>query len=190
MLIPLQITFRNMDASPALESRARELATRLEKFSASIVRCHVVIEAPHRHQHKGELFEVTIEVTVPGKEIAIRRTHPVDPSHQDAYVALRDAFRATRRQLEDYARERRWDVKTHAEPPRGRICELDPQRSFGRIEAEDGRLIYFHRNSILGSRFEDLATGMEVRFAEEPGELGPQASTVHVLRHRHERRPS
>ncbi|HEY7377722.1 MAG TPA: HPF/RaiA family ribosome-associated protein [Steroidobacteraceae bacterium] len=185
MLIPLQITFRNMDPSPALESRARELATRLEKFSASITRCHVVIETPHRHQHKGELFEVRIDVTVPEKEIAIRRTRPADPAHQDAYVALRDAFRAARRQLEKYTRERRREVKTHAEPPRGRICELDPQRNFGRIEADDGRLIYFHRNSVLGSRFEDLATGMEVRFAEEAGELGPQATTVHVLRRRH-----
>jgi cold shock CspA family protein/ribosome-associated translation inhibitor RaiA len=181
MLIPLQVTFRNMDPSPALESRARELAARLEKFSPQIVHCHVVIEAPHRHQHQGELFEVRIDVTVPGKEIAIRRAHPADPSHQDAYVALRDAFRAARRKLQDYVRERRKDVKTHVGLPRGRICELSPQQNFGRIEADDGRLIYFHRNSVLGRRFEELTRGMEVRFAVEAGDLGPQASTVHVL---------
>jgi cold shock CspA family protein len=94
---------------------------------------------------------------------------------------MRDAFKAARRKLQDYERERRGDVKTHAEVPHGRICELDPERNFGRIEAEDGRLIYFHRNSVLGGRFEDLTTGTKVRFAEEAGELGPQASTVHVI---------
>lgn len=170
-----------MELSPALESRARELAARLEKFSPQIMHCHVVIEAPHRHKHQGELYDVRIDITVPGKEIAIRRTRPADHSHEDAYVALRDAFKAARRKLQDYERERRQDVKTHVGLPHGRICELSPERNFGRIEADDGRLIYFHRNSVLGRPFEDLTTGVEVRFAEEPGDLGPQASTVHVI---------
>jgi cold shock CspA family protein len=63
----------------------------------------------------------------------------------------------------------------------GRICEIDPRRSFGRIETEDGRLFYFHRNSLAGGRLEDLVTGLRVRFSEQPGNLGPQASGVHVL---------
>jgi cold shock CspA family protein len=170
-----------VEPSPALESRARGLAARLEKFSPQIMHCHVIIEAPHRHKHQGELYDVRIDITVPGKEIAIRRTRPSDHAHEDPYVALRDAFKAAKRQLQDYERERRQDVKTHVEMPHGRICEIDAERSFGRIEADDGRLIYFHRNSVLGSRFEDLKAGVEVRFAEEAGDLGPQASTVHVL---------
>jgi cold shock CspA family protein len=179
--IPLQVTFRGIDPSPALEARARELADRLEKFSPTIMHCHVIIEAPHRHKHQGEIYDVRIDITVPDKEIAIRHTRPADHAHEDPYVAMRDAFKAARRKLQDYERERRGDVKTHAEVPHGRICELDPERNFGRIEAEDGRLIYFHRNSVLGGRFEDLTTGTKVRFAEEAGELGPQASTVHVI---------
>jgi cold shock CspA family protein len=170
-----------MDPSPALEARARELADRLEKFSSQIMHCHVVVEAPHRHKHQGELYDVRIDITVPGREIAIRRSGPANHAHEDPYVALRDAFKAARRQLQDYERERRQDVKTHVEVPHGRIRELDPERNFGRIEADDGRLIYFHRNSVLGARFEDLTTGTEVRFSEESGDLGPQASTVHVL---------
>jgi cold shock CspA family protein len=95
-------------------------------------------------------------------------------------VALRDAFRAARRKLEEYERERRGAVKTPARVPHGRVCELHPQEGFGRIETADGRLIYFHRNSVLGRPFEDLEVGTEVRFAEEPGDRGQQASTVHV----------
>lgn len=180
MQLPLQITFHQMEPSPALEARIRKLAERLEKFSPHIMRCHVTVEAPHRHQRQGMLFDVRIDITVTGKEIAIRRTRPADHAHEDPYVALRDAFRAARRKLQDYERELRQQVKTHIELPHGRICELDPAANFGRIETDDGRLIYFHRNSVLGRPFEKLTTGTEVRFAEEPGDRGPQASTVHV----------
>ncbi|HUI60222.1 MAG TPA: HPF/RaiA family ribosome-associated protein [Steroidobacteraceae bacterium] len=180
MKLPLQITFRHMAASPALESRIRELTARFEKFSDQIVRCHVIVEPLSRHQRHGSLYEFHVHITLPDEEIAIRRAHPGDHSHEDAYVALRDAFRAARRQLQDYERKRRRDVKVHAGPAQGWIWELDGARGFGRIEAEDGRLIYFHRNSVVGKRFEDLSNGAAVQFTEEPGDLGPQASTVHV----------
>ena len=181
MKIPLQITFRHMDPSPALETRIRELADRFEKFSAQIMRVHVIVEPKPHHQHKGGLYDFHIDLTLPDAEIAIRRAHPADHSHEDPYVALRDAFRAARRKLQDYERKHRQDVKTRVGPAHGRICELDSERGFGRIETDDGRLIYFHSNSLVGARFQDLANGTEVRFAEEAGDRGPQASTVHVL---------
>jgi len=181
MKLPIEITFSHMEPSAALESRIRELASRLEKFSAQIMRCHIVVEAPGHHSHQGGLFDFRIDITVPGEEIAIRRAHPRAHSHEDPYVALRDAFRAARRKLEDYERKRRLDVKTHAQSQHGRICELDPDRHFGRIETDEGRLIYFHSHSVQGRRFDQLATGMTVRFAEEAGDSGPQASVVHVM---------
>jgi len=111
MQLPLQITFRQMDPSPALEQRIRELAARLEKFSSRITRCQVVVEPTPHHQHQGRLHDIRIDITLPGGEIAIHRAHPADQAHEDPYVALRDAFRAARRKLEDYERRRR-DVKT------------------------------------------------------------------------------
>ena len=116
MRLPLQITFRHMDPSPALEARIRELASRLDKFSGQIMRCHVIVEPPAHHQHQGFLYDFRIDITVPGEEIAIRHSHPEDHAHEDPYVALRDAFRAARRKLEDYERIHRHDVKTHTEP--------------------------------------------------------------------------
>ncbi len=181
MILPLQITFRHMDPSPALDARIRELAARLDKFSGDIMRCHVIIEQPDRHKHQGGLFTCTIDITLPDREIAIRSPRPADHSHEDPYVALRDAFHAARRQLEDYARKRRGDVKSHTGPEHGWISELDAEQGFGRIETDDGRSVYFHRNSVIGARFVDLKTGTEVRFAEEPGDQGPQASTVHPV---------
>jgi cold shock CspA family protein/ribosome-associated translation inhibitor RaiA len=170
-----------MEPSPALETRIRQLAARLERFSAHIMRCHVTVEAPHQHHHQGNLFDVKIDITTPGSTIAIQRAHPRDHAHEDPYVALRDAFRAARRKLQDYERERRQDIKVLTGLPHGRICELDAARGFGRIETDDGRLIYFHRNSVLGQPFDALTMGAAVSFAEETGERGPQASTVHVL---------
>lgn len=180
MSIPLDITFRHELASPALEARIRTLAARLERFSQHIMRCEVIVDRAQRH-HQGNLFDVKIEITVPGEQISIQRASPNDPSHQDPYVALRDAFRAARGKLQDYERELHGAVKQHHGLPHGWISELDTQGGFGRIETDDGRLIFFHRNSVLGKPFEQLTPGIEVTFAEESGLKGPQASTVHVL---------
>src|SRR5579862_4448672 len=102
MLVPLQITFRHMDPSPALESRIRELASRLDRFSEHIMRCHVIVEPPAHHQRQGLLYDFRIDITLPDEEIAIRHAHPADHAHEDPYVALRDAFRAARRKIEDH----------------------------------------------------------------------------------------
>jgi len=181
MILPLQITFRHMDPSPALQARIRELAARFDRFSKHIMRCHVIIEPLPHHQHQGALYDFRIDITLPGAEIAIRQARPADHAHEDPYVALRDAFRAARRKLEDYERKRRGDVKSHVQPALGWICELDTEHDSGRIETEDGRLIYFHQHSMVGDRFQDLRPGTKVRFVEEAGDLGPQASTVQVI---------
>lgn len=181
MLVPLEIHFHNLGRSDAIEAAARERAHELERFVPEIVSCRVTIEAPHRHQRKGKLYRVVVAVHVPGAEIVVGRDPGRDHAHEDLYVAMRDAFDAARRQLEDRARIARGDVKTHDGPPRGTVGSLHPDRGFGRISTPDGRWIYFHRNSVVNADFDDLRIGDEVRFHEEAGDEGPQASTVHRL---------
>jgi cold shock CspA family protein/ribosome-associated translation inhibitor RaiA len=183
MQLPLQITFRGMEPSDAMDQRIRELAQRLERFSSQVVRCQVIVDAPHRHGQQGHLYEVHMQLTLPGDTIVVNREHRGLHSHEDVYVALRDAFRAARRQLEDYERERRLDVKHHDEEPAGWIAEIYPAEDFGRISTSDGRSIYFHRHSVVGENFDRLNTGTRVQFVEEIGDLGPQASTVKPLAH-------
>lgn len=118
--LPLQITFRHMDPSPALAERIRTLVSRLEKFDARITHCHVIVAPPPRHKRHGALYDFHIDIALPDQVIAVRRAHSGAPTHEDPYVALRDAFRAARRKLEDYRRTRRGDVKNHSQPPRTR----------------------------------------------------------------------
>jgi len=186
MELPLQITFRDVPRSAALEADIREKAAKLDQFYEKVMACRVVVERPHGHHHKGELFHVRIDMTVPDNEIVINRGPDQHQAHEDPYVAVRDAFDAARRQLQDYARKQRGDVKHHEQPPHGKILELVPMQDYGTIESADGREIYFHRNSVIEADFDALEIGDEVWFAEERGADGTQASTVHVVgKHHH-----
>jgi len=112
MDLPIQITLRNLAHSPALEEIVRERASWLERFHAHIVSCRVVIEQAARHAKKGRPFVVRIDLKVPGSELAVDHQHDGDIA-----VAVRDAFAAARRRLEDDARVRRGDVKAHQVSP-------------------------------------------------------------------------
>jgi ribosomal subunit interface protein len=117
MQIPLQITIRDVEHSEALETHIREKAKKLDEFFNHIMSCRVVVEVPHKHHHQGKQYNVRIDIGVAGGEIAVNRDHA-----EDVYVALRDAFDVAKRQLEDYARKVRGDVKTH-EPKRAGASE-------------------------------------------------------------------
>jgi len=183
MQTPLQVVFRNMQPSEAVEAKIRERAGELEQFYQPIISCRVSVEAQHKHHHQGNLFHVRVDLRVPGAELVASREPGEHHAHEDVYVAVRDAFDALRRQLEDHSRRRRGDTKSHEAPRHGRIVEINPE--YGTIETPDGRAVYFHRNSVVDADFDGLDVGAEVRFAEEAGEEGPQASSVYVIGKHH-----
>ena len=181
MQLPLQITFRHMDSSDAVAARIRERSEELERFFDRIVSCRVVVECQHPRRQQGNLFRVRVDLKVPGGEIVVGRDPGAHHAHEDVYVAIRDAFDATRRLLEDHVRQGRGDVKLHAVPDHGRIARLLPDRDCGFIlSAADSSEIYFHRNNVTNGGFDQLAVGDEVRFIAQHSASaeGPQASTV------------
>lgn len=178
MQIPVQITFRGMEPSAAIEQRIRERATRLERYYSRIMGCRVVVEAPHRHHHQGIRFHVRIDLTVPQNELVVNREPAARQEYEDVYVAIRDAFNAAERQLYTHAQRHSGVVKTHEEPSIARVSRLFRDAGYGFITTGDGRDLYFHSNSVLEACFSKLQIGSEVWFAEELGEKGPQASTV------------
>jgi ribosomal subunit interface protein len=183
---PLEIRFRQMDSSPAIEARIREKAAELERFSDRITGCRVIVEKDHRHRHKGNLFRVRIEIDVPGKELAVTHTGPKDHAHEDVYVAIRDAFNAAVRRLEDRVRERGRRMKEHEVPLHGTVRMVDREGGFGFIETSAGE-VYFHRNSVVDGEFDAIEPGCEVRLAiaERESAEGWQATTVRLIGKHH-----
>jgi len=175
---PLKITYRNIEPTPAIEAKIRERADKLDRYYDGIIGCHVTIEVPHHHQHSGALYHVHIDLAVKNGELQVGRDPAQHHAHEDLYVAIRDAFDAARRRLQDHARRQRGDLKTSERPARARVVRLFPDEGYGFLETPDQREIYFHRNSVLNDGFARLVVGSEVRFAEEMGAQGPQASTV------------
>ena len=182
---PLQITFRDIPHSGTVEAAIREKAEKLDQFFDKIMTCRVMVESLHSHHHQGRLYHVRVDITVPGSELIASRSPDKHHAHEDVYVAIRDAFDEAKRQLQDYKRKLEGKIKTHETPPHGQVIELAPDQDYGRIQTGDGRDIYFHRNSVVRGDYGDLEVGSEVRFVEEAGEEGPQASTVHVVGKHH-----
>lgn len=180
MQVPVQVSFRNMDPSEAVEDNVREKAAKLERYFDRIISCRVVVESPHRRRQKGKLYDVRIDIGVPGKEIVVNHVGPKNHAHEDVYVAVRDAFNAAARQLEDHARKVRGEIKAHEVPPHGTVARLFPYEGYGFVEMSDGREIYFHQNSVVNGGFDQLEVGQEVRVVVAEGESaeGPQASTI------------
>jgi ribosomal subunit interface protein len=180
MQTPLQITAHDMTLSETAEAEIREKAAKLELYYKRVISCHVVVGATVRSSHASHsqtgLYNVSIDLTVPGAELVVTRQ-----ANEELLVAIRDAFDAARRQLRDYARRQRGDVKTLETPPHAVVSQLFAKEGYGFLETPDGREIYFHSNSVLDPGFDQLEIGTEVRFAEEQGEKGPQASTVAII---------
>jgi ribosomal subunit interface protein len=185
MKLPLQITFRHMERSAVLEADIRDKAGKLDQYCDQIMSCRVVVDAPHQNHNQGKLYRISVDLSVPGGEIVASRDSDLHHAHEDAYVATRDAFDAVQRRLEDYVRRNKNKVKMHEAPPHGRIAKLMREEGYGFIESFDGAEVYFHRNSVLHQAFDSLEIGNEVRFAEEMGEQGPQASSVALIGKHH-----
>ncbi len=180
---PLNITARDFTLSEAFDVEIREKVSALDGYFNRITGCDVTVQAPVEHHRKGGPFEVHIRLTVPGRELIANRQ-----TEEGLAAAIREAFDAIRRQLEDYVREHRGDVKVHEEAPQARVSKLFPEQDYGFLETSDGQEIYFHRHSVLHDGFDQIQVGMQVRFVEEQGDQGPQASTV-VLTDKQHRAP-
>lgn len=185
---PLEIAFRDISHSDAVEARVRKEASKLQRFHQRIVNCRVVVAAPDRHKHKGKLYHVKIQISVPNGNLWVDRRSPYNHAHEDVYVAIRDAFSAASRRLEDEVRRKlNKQTKHHETPPHGVVSRLFRDQGYGFIRTPDEREIYFNNLSVVNDGFKQLAIGAEVRYvlAPDDGPQGPQASTVKPIGKHH-----
>lgn len=116
MQIPTEITFHGVEHSDAAEASIQRWVARLEHFYDRITKCGVVVSQPHKRHRHGREFQVSVVLEIPGSEVTV--THV---AHEDIYVAIADAFRAARRQLQDHVDVRRGFVKTHVVERTGNV---------------------------------------------------------------------
>lgn len=171
--LPLQIAFRDMAHSDAVAQAVREKADKLELFCDRISSCRVTVGMIQKHRRQGKLFNIRVDITVPGSEIVVNRDRD-----EDVYVAIRDAFDHARRRLEDYARRQRGDEKLHEPESSGHVVRLFEEAGYGFIEKADGAEFYFHRYNVVHPDFDGLRVGDAVTFLEESGGEGAQANRV------------
>lgn len=176
MQIPLEISTRDVTLSPPIEAELRKRADKLERHYNRVTSCRIALERPTgNHHHDGGPYRVRVDITLPGSELV------ADKQAEEIFIAIRDAFDAAERQVEDFVDRRRDFVRTPTVSPEGEVVRIFSEQGFGFLTASDGREVYFHRNSVDSSGFDKLAVGSRVRFAEEQGLEGPQASTVSLL---------
>jgi ribosomal subunit interface protein len=181
MNLPLQITFHELQHSDAVEQYVRTRAAKLDTLAARITGCRVALEVPHRRARHGEHYRVSVDVTLPGGEIVVVRSPDEAKTFEDLYAAIDSVFDDVDRQLQDFVRRQRGDVKPHERARHGHVTKLFPYEGYGFLRTPEGDELYFHRNSVLDQAFDRVKVGDRVRFVEDAAQAGPHASTVALV---------
>ena len=198
MLLPVQITFRNIEDHVGLDDYVQKEAAKLERFYSRISSCRVVVERPQRAT-SSKCFHVRIDLGVPNEELVVKHIPSLRGTledmqtqksrreaksvlvHKNPKRAIHEAFQEMGRQLQDYAHRQTGAVKAKQSTREASVKEVLPTEGYGFLETDDGRTVYFHQASVLDGHFPQLRIGTRVKFVEEQGDKGPQASTVKII---------
>ncbi len=178
----MEITYRGVEKTSDVEELIQAKAAKLDKICDSIISCRVAIEKPHEHQQSGNPFRVRINMRIPpGHDLVVKRESTDGFLHETLPVVVSGAFDAAFRQLKKMMEKQQGQVKAHPQQENvAYVSHLNTEEGFGFIKTQEGRELYFHRNSVLNNDFERLEIGTGVRFAADEGEEGPKASTVQI----------
>jgi len=176
MVLQPQICFSDFPPSPALHAHIKNKIKKLESFCPNAMRCHVHVRQSQKHKHQGKLFEVGIELNVPGKRLSVHR------NNENVYIAIRDAFKAIRLSVQRFRQRQRGNVKHHPIPLRGQIARIYPEEGFGFIES-NGNEYYFAEENLHDSDFDHIRQGKLVSFIADLNDEGWHALRVSTGKH-------
>jgi ribosome-associated translation inhibitor RaiA len=178
---PLQIVFHQLEPSAAIEVAIRERFAKLEKRYDRLTHCRVSVEALHRQHRTGNMFEVHIDMLVPGAELAVSK-QPQKAKERyaspDVYTSIKDAFAGAERQLKRFKRQKREDLQPQAPLFQAQVAEMHPEEDWGYLLTGDGALLYFNRSAVMDGSFTALQMGDVVHYVPANGETGPTAVKV------------
>jgi len=181
---PLDIAFHNMAPSELMQAEIRRHAEKLQARHPRLIGGRVSVERLHTQHRRGNVVEVHIILSLPGADLAVSR----EPHHAkdrfvnaDAYVSIREAFRAAERQLQSAEPRGPQDLVTpNGSAALGQVAQMLPGSDHGFILNNVGSQLYFHRDSVTNGNFASLRPGDPVHYVEEAGDSGPVASKVRV----------
>lgn len=178
MKTPVRVTFQDLPASVEATRSVTAQMQELARSFPSIQACRVQVSSAASESEGASLVSVRIDLQVPGGEIAVNPEHARGYARMDLAEAVRAALLGARRQLMEYARVIPDSGPGRRLAERGRIADLAPDRGWGTITTADGRRVEFRRTGVVGSAFDTLRVGEEVRFVEAPGDAGSGAVSV------------
>ncbi|MBD2459866.1 HPF/RaiA family ribosome-associated protein [Oscillatoria sp. FACHB-1407] len=186
MQVALEITYRDVDKTPAIESLVQEKVAKLERLCNYINSCQIALEKIHDRPKHGSPYRVRIDITVPPNHELVADSNPGDRiQYAELDTVIRDAFSKVERQLKELTEKQRESEKTKgvaAQDTVALVTRLFPEAGYGFIKRiDDGEDIYFHRNSVLHDNFDRLEVGTGVRFEAEEGDKGLQATSVQIV---------
>lgn len=177
----LVIAFHGLPPSRAIKNCIVRHMSKLERLYEHLISCRVSVEALHRHHRTGNVCNVHIEMHVPGRTLVVTR----DPHHPKQRFArasvqgsVREAFEAAATQLKEFKALQRGETKIHLERIPGQIANIYPERDYGFILTNEGKFLYFHRNSLIQCELGKLKRGDVVHFVEMDGDTGATAGKV------------
>lgn len=183
MKVPLEISYRNVEKTNEVEETIRNEVQRLEKVCDYLSSCRVAIEERQKYQNQGSPFHVRVLLTVPpGHEISSTKTENKGDMHESLTTVIRKAFKGAEKHLKRIVEQQRDHVKKHEQQEvNAVIVKIFQDEGYGFLKNNEGDEIYFHKNSVINDEFKRLQQGIVVRYVEEMGKKGPQASTVRIL---------
>jgi len=186
MKVGLEVTYRDVERSDAIDTLIQEKLAKLERLCSYINSCHIAIEKAHDRPSHGSPYRVRIDLTLPPSHELVADSSPSDTNQHVALdTVIRDAFSKMERQLKAQTRQQREaeksQINTDPQDTTALVTKVFREQGYGFIKALDGEDIYFHRNSVLHDDFDRLEVGTGVRYVATMGEQGPQATTVQIV---------
>ncbi|MBI4400849.1 MAG: HPF/RaiA family ribosome-associated protein [Nitrospirae bacterium] len=173
----LHVESRNVAMTPRWKNEIEARMADLQAGHDDVLHGRVTLTKNRHHKKAQRVAEALVVVTLPG-----RHTFTARKEEKTFEEAIRAAFFSVEIELRKYREKRATkEIRIPPVPLRGVICKLFPKEGYGFILKEGGGEVYFHRNAVHGLKFEELEDGTEVTFNEEPGEKGPQATTVNPV---------
>lgn len=171
------ISYLNIDPSPAVTEVIRRRIAVLERIHDRITGCEVALDSPQKHKAHGRVFRARLSLHLPGPDFSITREVAQGTASDDLLLAVNRAFSGAEKHLKRQKKKMSAvETKHHAPVLHGQITLIESELGYGYLKADDGREVYFQRDSFTTDVWDSLQTGTRLRFREQIGEKGPFAS--------------